>query len=333
MKTLILKPSVVNIQRCADEIKKGELVAFPTETVYGLGANGLDIEAVKKIYIAKGRPSDNPLILHVPRFKEVYNLAREVRPYAIELAKKFMPGALTLVFKKKDIVPKIVSGGLDTVAIRIPSNPIANLLLQKCGCPLAAPSANTSTKPSPTYAMHVYDDLKGKISYILDGGMCDIGVESTIVDVTGDVPKLLRSGQISVEDLQTVVERVEVNTDQSVALSPGMKYKHYSPKANMLFSAYYEQMHLTIINYYDKMKAQGKKPVIICLNFNKEKYGTREIISIGDTMADYAKNIFAALRFADKKQFDNIIAEGVCSDGIGGAIINRMMKASGGQII
>lgn len=333
MDTQILQPTIENIKKCAKELVLGEIVAFPTETVYGLGANALNESAVKKIYAAKGRPSDNPLIVHVCCKEQIVEIVKKIPQKAKLLAKEFMPGALTLVFDKKDIIPGIVTGGMDSVAVRMPSHKVALMLIKESGLPICAPSANTSSRPSPTMAKHVLNDLDTKIKYILDGGECSIGIESTVLDVRGDVPKLLRQGGITVEEIEKIIGKVEIVKDSTIALCPGMKYKHYAPKAEVLFSAYYEKMDLTICEKYDSLEIQGKSPVIICMSDRSKLYGNRNLMETGSTLEDYAHNLFAFLRLADEKHFDCIIAEGVTGGGLGASIINRLVKSSGGQII
>lgn len=333
METKILTASKENLQHCAELLKKGEIVAFPTETVYGLGANALSEDAVKKIYEAKGRPGDNPLIVHVATMRQITEIAQTVPRVALTLAAKFMPGPLTLVFKKKSVIPDVVTGGLDTVAVRMPKHPVALSLIRAAGVPICAPSANLSTRPSPTTARHVYNDLNGKIPCILDGGSCEIGIESTVLDVSGDKVRLLRAGGLPLEKIREIISEVEIVKDSKVALCPGMKYKHYAPKAEVLFSAYYDDMQSTICQWYDKLTERGSKPVILCLNANAQKYADRDIIKVGDNYEDYAHNLFADLRMADDKGYSAIIAEGVPDSGIGSSLINRLIKSSGGQII
>ena len=334
MKTKILQPTEENLNVCAEQIKSGEVVAFPTETVYGLGASAFDESAVKKIYLAKGRPSDNPLIVHVSSFEQVKELVVSVPFKAHVFMRKFMPGAVTVVLKKKPSVPDTVTGGLDTVAVRMPSNPVARDFIAKCGVPIAAPSANRSGRPSPTTAQHVYDDLCGRIEYILDGGQCSIGIESTVVDFSGAKPRILRSGGVGAEAIERVIGKLDdVPVSGDKALCPGMKYKHYAPKAEVLFSSYYAKMSDTICDYYDKYSAARKNPVILCLSANKAQYGGRNTIDVGKTIDDYAKNLFLSLRLADEKCYDAVMAEGVPSDGVGAGIINRLIKASNGRII
>ncbi len=333
MDTKILPITSENIKLCADAIKNGELVAFPTETVYGLGANALDETAASKIYAAKGRPSDNPLIVHVASINGVSAVVEKIPPLALKLAAAFMPGPLTLVMKKKPCVPSAVTGGLDTVAVRIPKSSAALSLIKASGVPICAPSANLSGRPSPTTARHVYNDLYGKIPYILDGGSCKIGIESTVLDLTSDKPRILRPGGLPPEKLREVAGELETAKEDGVALCPGMKYKHYAPKAEVLFSAYYDSMSQSICDWYDKLSQSGKKPVIMCLSGNAEKYGDRATLKVGKTYDDYAHNLFADLRLADDRCYNVVIAEGVEDGGIGSSLINRLIKSSGGRII
>ncbi len=334
MKTEILQPTEESVRTCARYIGRGGVVAFPTETVYGLGADAFMPDAVREIFRIKGRPDDNPLIVHVFSPEQIEDVAQDISPLARKLMQSFMPGALTLVLKKKKGVPDCVTAGLPTVGVRMPSHPVCRKFLRACVRPICAPSANTSTKPSPTTAMHVWNDLNGKIPYVLDGGSCEIGLESTILDVSSDVPKLLRQGGIPKEELERVCGMsVPVQAGGTVALCPGMKYKHYAPKADVLFSAYYASMVATIAKRYDMLVLQGKNPVILCLHANAEKYGARHIFDMGENYDSYAGKLFACLRQADDEKFDTVIAEGVSSDGIGAAIINRLVKSSGGKII
>ncbi len=333
MDTRIIKPTEENLRICAEAVRGGGIVAFPTETVYGLGASAFDEKAVKKIYRAKGRPSDNPLIVHISSLDQVKELAASVPFKAHVFMKKFMPGAVTMVLKKKPCVPDTVTGGLDTVAIRMPSHPVANKFIAECGVPIAAPSANRSSRPSPTTAKHVLHDLRGRIEYILDGGQCDIGLESTVVDFTTARPRILRSGGVGAEEIEKTIGKLDAVISGGKALCPGMKYKHYSPRAEVLFSAYYANMSDTINDYYDRYAASGRNPVILCLSGRKELYGGRNVIDVGESVDDYAKNLFLSLRLADAKKYDLIIAEGVTSDGLGAGIINRLVKASAEHII
>lgn len=241
MDTKILKPSDENIKTAGEIIKNGGLVAFPTETVYGLGADALNEDAVSKIYKAKGRPSDNPLIVHIAEKEDIIPLVKEVTPKAQALIDAFFPAPLTIILPKSDKIGKTVSGGLGTVGIRMPQNPIARALIKAAGTPIAAPSANTSGLPSPTNAKYVIEDMTGKIDAIIDGGDCEYGIESTVLTLAGETPVILRPGAITKEMLEEVIGKVEIAKavtegmkDGEVAASPGMKYKHYAPKAKII---------------------------------------------------------------------------------------------------
>ena len=241
MNTKILTTTKKDIAEAGEIIKNGGLVAFPTETVYGLGANALDEKAVKSIYAAKGRPSDNPLIVHIAEKEDIVPLVKEVTPAAKALIDEFFPAPLTIILEKSEIIPDATSGGLDTVAVRMPKNETARELIKASGCPVAAPSANTSGLPSPTKAQHVIDDMSGKIDAIIDGGDCDYGVESTVITLATGVPTILRPGAVTKEMLEAVLGRVEISpavlsgmAENETAASPGMKYKHYSPKAEII---------------------------------------------------------------------------------------------------
>lgn len=331
METKIYEPTSENIKKIAELIKNDELVAFPTETVYGLGANALSTKAVEKIFEVKNRPADNPLIVHVCSPLQIMRVAMEFPEKARLLADHFMPGPLTIVLEKKPILSDLVTGGLNTVGVRMPDHPVALEFINACNLPVCAPSANLSTRPSPTIARHVFDDMNGRIPAILDGGQCDFGIESTIVDVTGKVPVVLRKGAISIEELRAVVGEVKEATGEIHA--PGNRYKHYAPKAEVLLSAYYDEMHVSICEKYDELVAACKKPVILCLNYRAEMYGDREIMEVGKDYAEYAHNLFAFLRYADERGYDTVIAEGVKNEGIGESLINRLIKSSGGQVI
>jgi len=278
MKTKVIKikdktrPEDGELLEAAEILRSGGLVAFPTETVYGLGANALDEAAAKKIYAAKGRPSDNPLIAHISSMEELPALVREIPEAGRKLAEKYWPGPLTMIFPKKDVVPYGTTGGLDTVAVRMPSDPVANRLIKLAGIPVAAPSANTSGRPSPTRAEHVIEDMDGKIEMILDGGQVGIGVESTIVDVSGPVPTLLRPGAVTLEMLRETLGQVEVDPailgpvkGDVKPKAPGMKYRHYAPKADMVLV---EGAMEDVVDYINREAAKamgaGKRVGIIC---------------------------------------------------------------------
>ncbi len=329
METKILQPNDENYAYCASLLKNGEVVAIPTETVYGLGANALCESGVKKIYEAKGRPSDNPLIVHVADFEMIDKLAY-VNDRAKIVMENFMPGAVTMVLKKKDIVPSCVTGGLDTVGIRMPQNEVALRLIKESGVPVCAPSANTSTRPSPTKATHVLYDLNGKIHAILDGGECKVGVESTIIDLTTEKTRLLRAGGMPVEILEEKLGKIEVVKSSSVALCPGMKYKHYSPKAPVFLFLPSSNMQDKITQKYDTYEG---KTVIFALTDNVKKYGDRVVYDVGKSAQEYAHNLFDYLRKADKEEFDAILCEGVDDSGFGLGVMNRLIKASANNII
>lgn len=331
------------LTRAADIIKSGGLVAFPTETVYGLGADGLNESAVKKIYQAKGRPSDNPLILHISEVSQLDRLVSQITPLAYKLMDQFWPGPITMVFKKSGIIPNTVTGGLDTVAVRFPINTVARKLIEYSGTPIAAPSANSSGKPSPTRASHVQFDLEGKIDMIIDGGAADFGLESTVVDVTGQVPIILRPGAITVEMLIQAVGDAQIDpavlsgpTENMKPKAPGMKYKHYSPKAK-----------ITIVEGDDYKVSQkieglikadidlGKKAGVMATVQTKDLYTLGNVFVVGDRNhpETIAANLFKMLRKFDYLDFDVIYCEGFSHSDVGAAIMNRLEKAAGYDII
>lgn len=330
-------------------LRAGGLTAFPTETVYGLGANGLDREAARKIYEAKGRPSDNPLILHISAAEEIVPLVCSVPETARKLMDAFWPGPLTMIFPKKDIVPYETTGGLDTVAVRMPSDPVANRLIALAGLPIAAPSANRSGSPSPTTAEHVIRDMNGRIEMILDSGPVGIGVESTIVDVTGDVPVLLRPGAVTMEMLQETVGRVEI--DPAIAgpvaadvkpKAPGMKYRHYAPKAELILveernsaEAVSEAVISRINRLTQEKLSRGCRVGIICTDETKDRYPAGIVRSLGirRKQETIAHSLFAVLREFDDLQADVIYSESFARDHLGQAIMNRLTKAAGYHVI
>ncbi len=328
MKTQIYAPTEENLEKCARLLGSGEIVAFPTETVYGLGGNALLPKSVKKIYQAKGRPSDNPLIVHIANKEQVYSLAAFIPKLAEIIIEKFMPGPITVVLPKKEIVPDIVTGGLNTVALRIPENEIARKLIEKSGCPVCAPSANTSTRPSPTTARHVFSDLDGKIAAIIDGGECKVGVESTVIGFDGEKPRLLRAGGTPIEALEREIGEIEVVKSSTVALCPGMKYKHYSPTAEVFVCE-----KSAIIKAYDEAVNDGKRAVIIGLEKLRSEAKERNFWSVGKSVDDYAQKLFAFLRKCDDENLDAAFCQAVDETGLGSSVMNRLEKASGGKRI
>ena len=320
------------IKKAAEILKSGGLVVIPTETVYGLGGNGLDADAAKKIYAAKGRPSDNPLIIHIsdPEDAEKYCITNE---YYYKLAKAFMPGPLTVILPKKDIVPDSVTGGLDTVAIRCPSHAVANALIAETGFPIAAPSANISGRPSPTCAQFAIEDMNGKVDMIINSGDCDIGLESTIIKLEGANAILLRPGAITYDALLCVCENVEIASSVSQALgenerplSPGMKYRHYAPNSPLVLINGKDDDKLAFLK-----KAQKKENcAILCYDEELSELKNINLISIGkrDDLAQHAKVLFTALRQADKLGVDVIYGHLPPKHDIGLALYNRMIRAA-----
>ena len=331
------------MKEAAELIRKGELVAFPTETVYGLGADALHPEASKKIYAAKGRPSDNPLIVHICKFEELVSIAKEVPAQAEKLADAFWPGPLTMIVWKNEKVPYETTGGMETVAIRMPKHPVALKLIEESGCLIAAPSANTSGKPSPTEASHVKLDLDGKIPMILDGGPVGIGIESTIIDLTEDTPMILRPGYITKEMLEEVLGE-EVKIDPGIIASdsltkpkaPGMKYKHYAPKAEMIIVDGAQDAVIHKINELTAAKrAEGKKVAVIATDETKDCYDAQVILSMGKRADEdaIAQHLYKILRECDELDVGEIYSECFQTPRIGQAIMNRLLKAAGHTVI
>jgi len=332
--TRVLHTNQHNIEevcRFAGEvIRRGGLVAFPTETVYGLGADALNQQAVKNIFSAKERPADNPLIVHVSCIDEVKCVAKNTPEIAQVLMDAFWPGPLTLVLPRKNIVPDVTTGGLDTVAVRMPDHPVALGLIREAGVPIAAPSANTSGKPSPTTAQHVMDDLGGRIDMIIDGGRVVIGVESTVIDVTGNIPTLLRPGGVGIEALQEIVGRIRVSTpkDCSVPRSPGVKYTHYSPEATVVLVTG-DDAAGAIKKLAEEY--EGKIGLLLCKETAETMgdNGRKIILGSRSDVESIARNLFYSLRLFDKQHVELIIADGSFSvEGVGLAVMNRLKKAS-----
>jgi len=320
-----------DIKAPAEAIKQGELVLFPTETVYGIGADALNENAVKQIYIAKGRASDNPLIAHIANIDMLEKLVVEVGEIEKKLIEKFWPGPLTIVFKKKAIVPDIITGGLDTVAIRMPSNEIARKLIEYSNCPIAAPSANISGKPSGTLVEDIIEELDGKVEYIIDGGKVDIGVESTVIRVIDGVVHILRPGKITVEDIEAIGIPVHIEKqilgeyqEGEKVMSPGIKYKHYAPNTKCILV--YSQNNERMVEKIKELSA-NKEVVILCKNQNIEKYNVQNKLNMGESLEEISQNIFTLLRKADKYNAELILIEGVEKTGLGLAIMNRLIRA------
>lgn len=327
------------IQKQANLLREGKTVIFPTETVYGLGANALDENAVKKIYEAKGRPSDNPLIVHIYNKNEVYDLAQNISQKAEIIMDSFWPGPITVILNKKNIVPDITSGGLDTVAIRMPSHKIARAIIKQAGIPIAAPSANISGRPSPTKASHVYEEMNGRVDGIVLGGDSNFGLESTVLDLTEDTPMILRPGSITREDLEKVIGKViidpslEKKEDNQKAKAPGMKYTHYSPDAQVIIVSGDEKQVIDKVNeLVETNRKENLKTGVMCLDKNKEYY-KGEVISLGDTLEEVGSNLFDCLREMDKRGIDIVYSEEFPKVGVGQAIMNRLLKSAGYTII
>lgn len=335
MKTLFLKETEKNtVQTAAEILKNGGLVAIPTETVYGLAANALDGEAVKKIFIAKGRPQDNPLIVHVASLEEIEPLVEKIDPRVYDLANKYWPGPLTVIMKKSALIPDEVSAGLDTVAIRMPSHEGARKIIAASGLPLAAPSANASGKPSPTKASHVIEDLDGKIDAVVDGGECTVGVESTVITLVTNPPTLLRPGGITPEQLEDVLGAIQISPavfeklrDNEKAESPGMKYKHYAPSAQVTI------VRGSFENYKTFVLAQKGKTCAVC--FNGEGKYFENFIEYGKENDDIsqAHHIFDALREVDAMGCDKAFVRCPVSSGVGLAVYNRLLRSAAFRVI
>ena len=349
METKILKIDEDNIDNsliifASDAIKNGGIVVFPTETVYGLGANAFNTQAIKNIFKAKGRPSDNPLIVHIANISELKDIVQDVPEVAKKLMDYFWPGPLTIIMKKKTSVPDETTANLDTVGVRCPSNKVARAFIEACGVPVAAPSANISGKPSPTKGEHVINDMYGKVDCIITSNDSEVGLESTVIDVTVTPPIILRPGGVTKEQIENVIGSVQidktVNNKPKGELkpkSPGMKYKHYAPNGQVII------VNGELNKVIDKINQQseyyqnsGKRVGILATAQTKDYYSKDiDIIVLGDrdNPETIAAGLFGALRRCDENNIEIILAEAVVSDGIGLAVMNRMLKASGFNII
>jgi len=321
-------------------IRDGGTVIFPTETVYGLGANALDEGAAVKIYSAKGRPSDNPLIVHISEIDQIYDIACEVSDKARVLMDEFWPGPVTFVFKKKECVPYATTGGLDTVAVRLPSHPTARELIRLSGVPIAGPSANISGRPSPTREEHVISEMDGRVDGIILGGACDVGLESTVVDMTKEVPVVLRPGGITLEQLENAVGRVDVDPaisgpcEDIAPMSPGMKYKHYAPDAQVYIVSGEREAVIKRINGLCRQNSSGGITTgVICMDQNAHLYEGCEVASLGRNMNEAASLLFDVLIEMDNRGAEIVYSESFDESGMGRAVMNRLLKSAGYRII
>ncbi len=340
MNTLILSNSIMDIKTAAEIVKDGGVVAMPTETVYGLAADALNGDAVKKIFKAKGRPADNPLIVHISHVDDIerLNLVADFPEKAKALAEKFWPGPLTMIMKKSDIIPDEVSAGLDTVALRLPSHTVARVLIRESGTALAAPSANRSGSPSPTTASHVIDDLDGEIDAVIDGGMCAVGIESTVITLATKTPRLLRPGYITVEEIEEVIGKIDVDdavlcqlSDSEKASSPGMKYKHYAPSCKVVLVNADSDAFVSFVN--EKFKEE-KNVAAIC--YEEDKWDLEcDYFSIGrsDDYKKQAQQLFEALRQVDQMpNIKTVYARCPEKTGISMALYNRLIRAAAFEV-
>jgi len=349
VETILLKvnperPELEKIRAAARVIRSGGLVAFPTETVYGLGANALDEEAVSKIFKAKDRPADNPIIVHIANKEDISVLTERLPEKAGPLISKFWPGALTILAAKSELVPDATTAGLSTVAVRMPSHPVARALIAEAGVPIAAPSANIAGRPSPTTAEHVLKDLSGRIEMVIDGGPVGFGVESTVLDLTSNVPTVLRPGPVTVEELQKILGKVEVHpvakaeapTEAVIAQAPGMKYRHYAPRAEVIVvEGPIGHVVSKIQELAKKHGHDGKKVGVMATKESAHKYRADVVKVVGprEDLVTVAKNLFRVLREFDDAGVDVVLAEGLETTGIGLAIMNRLRKAAGNKIV
>lgn len=330
MQTKLLQFTDEDLRIAGQLIRDGKLVAFPTETVYGLGANALDVAAVKSTYVAKGRPSDNPLIVHVWHKEQILDIAEYISPDAEKVIDNLMPGSVTIVLPKKSVIDDCITAGLPTVAIRMPLSVQAREFLRYADVPVTAPSANTSSRPSPTTWQRVAEDMDGKISAILCGDNCQVGIESTVLDLTGDEPRILRPGVVTSEMLSELLGKpVPVITDpKSKVNSPGVKYKHYAPNVPMALDLTADTQKLA--DYYDKLVAEGRNPVLMVEH--PELFGARNTWQIGQTDQAVAQNLFENLRLLEK-QYDYIIASYSSHTEFADSILNRLIRSASHHVI
>ncbi len=331
MNTRVFAPTAEGCLEASSLIKNGSLVAFPTETVYGLGADATNADAVASTFVAKGRPSDNPLIVHVSSVEQIYTVASYVSDMARKVIQHLMPGSITLVLPKSSIVPDIVTAGLDTVAVRMPASSVARQFIESCGVPLSAPSANTSTRPSPTTYSDVLEDMQGKIAGVIAGEDCMVGIESTVLDMTTDQPVILRPGVVTASDIEAVLSVPVLHYVASsgrVVNSPGVKYKHYAPSCPVVLCSDGD-IDKAIRHYDDKLR-EGLHPVI--LTGSGSDLQGRNAYHLGDSDLEVAHNLFSALRQCDR-QYDYIIIIYASNTEVGHSILNRLHKTSGGNIL
>ena len=335
MKTEVLKASEESIKKAAEIIKSGGVVGVPTETVYGLGANALDEDAVGRIFEAKGRPKDNPMIVHVSCMEEIEPLVKKIPEKAKLLAGKFWPGPLTIIMEKSDKVPSVTSGNLDTVAVRMPSHEVMRKIIKESGCPIAAPSANLSGSPSPTNAKYVFDDMDGKISLIIDGGESNVGLESTVITLVGEKPRLLRPGGVTPEQLEEVLGEIEIDKavrakleENQTAASPGMKYKHYAPKTKVVI------VKADSEKYVEYISEQKEKIAALCFEDEAEKISV-PCVTYGHSndSSSQAKRLFDALRELDEINAEIAFAHCPSDEGVGLAVYNRLLRSAGFEVI
>ena len=320
------------LKKPAECIQRGGIVIFPTETVYGIGANALNDKAVRKIFKAKGRASDNPLIVHISNTDMLNNLVKKVSKLEEKLIKEFWPGPLTIIFDKKEIIPDIVSANLDTVGVRMPENEIARKFIEYSENPIAAPSANISGKPSGTKIEDIIEELDGKVDYIIDAGMVDIGVESTVIRVIDDTVHILRPGKITPEDIKKITQNIEIDKhvlekyiSKEIVMSPGMKYRHYAPNTKCILV--YSKNNKEKIKYINNLIKENKNSLVLCTTSNLNKYNTENKLNMGENLEEITKNIFTLLRKVDSYNKDLVIIEGVDKKGLGLAIMNRLIRA------